>query len=66
MHDSHGADERQLLVKHLGAAVSGETELDLPPEESVGNMRVLDALVEAARSGKTVVLSGDCPGVPDA
>jgi xylose dehydrogenase (NAD/NADP) len=57
VHTTQGADEYQLMVEHFSDAVSGETQLDLPPEESVGNMRVLDGLAEAARSGKTVVLS---------
>ena len=54
------------MVEHFCDAISREAQLDLPPEESVGNMRVLDGLAEAARSRKTVVLSGDCPGVPEA
>jgi predicted dehydrogenase len=66
VHSTPGADEYQLMVEHFCDAVSGEAQLDLPPEESVGNMRVLDGLAEAARSGKTVVLNGDCPRVPEA
>ena len=51
-----GADEYQLMVEHFADAVLGETALAITPEESVGNMRVLNALAEAARTGQTVVL----------
>jgi len=49
-----GADEYQLMVEHFADAILGKTTLAFSAEESVGNMRVLDALAEAARSGKTV------------
>jgi predicted dehydrogenase len=51
-----GADEYQLMVEHFADAVLGLTALALPPEESVCNMRVLDGLAEAARTGKTIRL----------
>lgn len=51
-----GADEYQLMVEHFADAVLGRTELTLPPEESVKNMRVLDGLAEAARTGRTIRL----------
>jgi predicted dehydrogenase len=55
-HVTRGADEYQLMVEHFAEAVLGETTLAYSPEESVQNMRVLDALAEAARVGKTVRL----------
>jgi len=51
-----GADEYQLMVEHFADAVMGKTALSFATEESVGNMRVLDALAEAAKSGKTISL----------
>jgi predicted dehydrogenase len=51
-----GADEYQLMVEHFADAVLGKTELTLPPEESIRNMRVLDGLAAAARTGKTIRL----------
>ena len=51
-----GADEYQLMVEHFAGAVLEGKVLAFQPEESVSNMQVLDALAEAARSGKTVVL----------
>ena len=51
-----GADEYQLMVEHFADAVLGKEELALTVEESVRNMRVLDGLAEAARTGTTVRL----------
>ena len=51
-----GADEYRLMVEHFAAAVLGETSLALAPEESVHNMEVLDALAEAAQTGRAVPL----------
>lgn len=47
------ADEYQLMVEHFADAVSGKNTPDFSPEESVRNMRVLDGLAEAARTGRT-------------
>ena len=55
-HVTPGADEYQLMVEHFADAVLGKTELTLPPEESIRNMRVLDGLAEAAKTGKKVSL----------
>jgi len=55
-HLTPGVDEYQLMVEHFAEAVQKGKTLDYSPEESVCNMQVLDALAEAARSGKTVVL----------
>jgi xylose dehydrogenase (NAD/NADP) len=51
-----GADEYQLMVEHFCEAILGKASLILAPEESVRNMRVLDALAEAAKTGRTTVL----------
>jgi predicted dehydrogenase len=51
-----GADEYQLMVEHFSDAVLGRTELDITPDDSIANMRVLDALAEAAKTGTTLYL----------
>jgi predicted dehydrogenase len=55
-HVTPGADEYELMVEHFADAVLGKATLALTPEESVRNMRVLDALAEAAKTGKTIQL----------
>jgi predicted dehydrogenase len=55
-HTVRGADEYQLMVEHFAAAVLKKTDLFYSPDDSIANMRVLDALSEAARSGQTVHL----------
>ncbi len=55
-HVTPGADEYELMVEHFADAVLGKATLALTPEESVRNMRVLDALAEAAKTGKTIKL----------
>lgn len=55
-HVTPGADEYLLMVEHFADAVLGKTKLALPPEESIRNMRVLDGLAEAAKTGKTIKL----------
>ena len=49
-----GADEYQLMVEHFADAALERTSLNYTPRESVANMRVLDALAEAARSGRRI------------
>jgi predicted dehydrogenase len=51
-----GADEYQLMVEHFVDAARGDTDPLFTPSDSVGNMLVLDALAEAARSGQPVDL----------
>ena len=51
-----GADEYQLMVEHFADAVMEREILAFSPADSVCNMQVLDALAEAARTGKTVVV----------
>jgi predicted dehydrogenase len=55
-HRVPGADEYRLMVEHFSDAVLGRTAPLISPEESVRNMRVLDGLAEAARTGRTVSL----------
>jgi xylose dehydrogenase (NAD/NADP) len=55
-HIVMGADEYQIMVEHFADAVLGKTRLIYPPDDSICNMRALDALVQAARSGKTIKL----------
>lgn len=51
-----GADEYQLMVEHFASAVRGESTLAYDADESVANMRVLDALAKAAKNGQAVHL----------
>ena len=51
-----GADEYQLMVEHFADAVLGHTDLAFSPEDSICNMRVLDALAKAAKTGYTISL----------
>jgi predicted dehydrogenase len=53
-HVIPGADEYQLMVEHFSEAVLRRTALAFSPEESVHNMKVLDGLAEAARTGRTI------------
>ena len=50
------ADEYQLMVEHFADAATGRTELMFPPADSIENMRVLDALAQAAQTGATIKL----------
>jgi hypothetical protein len=44
------------MVEHFADAASGRARLFCPPEDSIANSLVLDALAEAARTGNTVNL----------
>ncbi|UCD82040.1 MAG: Gfo/Idh/MocA family oxidoreductase, partial [Desulfobacterales bacterium] len=55
-HILAGADEYQLMIEHFNDVVLGKAEMAYPIEDSLANMRTLDALAEAARSGQTVDL----------
>ncbi len=48
------ANQYQLMVEHFADAVLNNTELSYPLSESLANMRVLEALIEAARTGQRV------------
>jgi predicted dehydrogenase len=51
-----GADEYQLMVEHFNDAALGKSKLDFQVEDSIANMKVLDALATAALTGNTVKL----------
>jgi predicted dehydrogenase len=51
-----GADEYQLMVEHFSDAVLEKAKLDFQVEDSIANMKVLDALATAALTGNTVKL----------
>jgi predicted dehydrogenase len=55
-HVIPGADEYQLMVEHFSDAVLKKSKLDFQIEDSIANMKVLDALAQAALSGTTVKL----------
>ena len=55
-HYCAGADAYRLMVEHFSDAVSGTLQLAFPPEDSVRNMEVVDALARAAQSGTTLSL----------
>jgi predicted dehydrogenase len=58
-HVVSGADQYQLMVEHFGDAVLERTVLRFSPQESIGNMAVLDALAEAAQTGRTIDLTSN-------
>ena len=53
-----GGHEYQLMVEHFADAVLNDTALSYTLEDSLANMRVLDALIEAARTGRRVEVGG--------
>jgi predicted dehydrogenase len=55
-HIVPGADEYQLMVEHFADAVMEQTPLMFSTADSIENMRVLDALAQAARTGEMVRL----------
>jgi predicted dehydrogenase len=55
-HVVEGADEYQRMVEHFADVVRGNALPLFTPAESVANMRVLDALAQAARSGGRIAL----------
>jgi predicted dehydrogenase len=54
-----GADEYRLMVEHFAEAALGRIGLEFSPQDSIANMRVLDALALAARTGGTVNLESE-------
>jgi predicted dehydrogenase len=46
-----GIDEYRLMVEHFADSVKGACQIEIPPEDSLRNLLVLDALAEAARKG---------------
>jgi xylose dehydrogenase (NAD/NADP) len=55
-HVIPGADEYQLMVEHFADVVLGNANLMYPAADSIGNMRALEALAQAARTGETIKL----------
>ncbi len=51
-----GGDEYQMMVEHFSEAILGRTSLAFQPQDSVRNMEVLDALAQAAQTGRSVTL----------
>lgn len=47
-----GADEYQLMVEHFGDVLLKGEALQIPPEESIANLEVLDTLAIAARKNR--------------
>jgi xylose dehydrogenase (NAD/NADP) len=45
-----------LMVEHFADAVLNNKPLKYPPQDSLGNLRVMDALREAAKTGKKVIV----------
>jgi predicted dehydrogenase len=52
-----GTDEYRLMVEHFSEAVINGTPPEVQVQDSIQNMRVLDALAESARSGSMVAIS---------
>ena len=50
------ADEYQLMIEHFADALQGQVQLSLTPDESVKQMRIMDALKRSACSGEMVRL----------
>lgn len=50
------SDEYQQMIEHFSQAVMGKCNLAFPPEESINQMRVLDALARSARTGVKIKL----------
>jgi predicted dehydrogenase len=44
------------MVEHFADVVLGNADLMYPVADSIGNMRVLDALTQAAHTGETIKL----------
>jgi len=66
-----GGDEYQIMVEHFSEAILGRTSLAYTPEDSVKNMEALEALAQAAQTGRSVTLQrhggkpDPTPGIPD-
>jgi predicted dehydrogenase len=55
-HTVAGADEYRLMVEHFASAAMSRAKPACPPEDSIANMRVLDALARSAKTGKRIDL----------
>ncbi len=56
-HVIAGTDEYQRMVEHVANAIMGREKPAITPSESINNMRVLDALAVAARTGTAIKLN---------
>jgi predicted dehydrogenase len=52
-----GVDEYRLMVEHFADVLKGHTAPEFPATDSLDNMRVLDAMAEAARCGRSVAVN---------
>ncbi len=52
-----GADEYRLMVEHFADRVRTGKAPTVSVEDSIGNLVALDAMAEAARTGRTVFIS---------
>jgi len=53
-----GAAQYALMAEHFADAVLNDRPVSYTPQDSLGNMQVIDALKESARTGKKVELGG--------
>lgn len=53
-----GVDQYRVMVEEFAAAVMQSLPVPLPPADAIANMRVIDALLESARTGHAVNLAG--------
>lgn len=51
-----GGDQYQMMVEHFSEAILGKSSLAFQPQDSIHNMEVLDALAQAAQTGRSVTL----------
>ncbi|MFC1829247.1 Gfo/Idh/MocA family oxidoreductase, partial [Thermodesulfobacteriota bacterium] len=56
-----GDDQYRLMAEHFAEAVINEKPLTLKIEDSIQNMRVLDALAESARTGQAIKVPEKTP-----
>ncbi|MFL5734830.1 MAG: Gfo/Idh/MocA family protein [Chloroflexia bacterium] len=49
-----GANEYRLMLEHFAGAALEDRPVDYTPQDSLGNMRAIEALYESARSGRRV------------
>jgi xylose dehydrogenase (NAD/NADP) len=52
-----GADEYQLMVEHFSDVINHEASPLVEIDDSIQNMRVLDALADSARSGQRIAIN---------
>ncbi len=58
VREAPGANEYHKMVEHFADAVLNHKPLAYPPQSSLNQMRVIEALYESARTGKKVELTG--------